>query len=214
MLLSKSTLTAAITVFALAAGSVAPAHAFGKGERNFIKGLAVAAIVGVIANDMMQKNRAAPQRQQAGVPQMQGQQSQYRQPEYRASRYQEPRYQEPQYQQPDYRQPHQQQPRYQQPQAQYQTPRHKTGRVIGSDPVTQSGVNQTASAQAFNSYSATERRAIQRRLANFGYYSGAVDGAFGPRTHQAIYEFARAANRTDALNSTSGAYAVLDALLT
>lgn len=100
------------------------------------------------------------------------------------------------------------------PQTQYRAPRTRNpGRIIGSSTPYGSGLHQTPTARVFNSYSRTERYAIQRRLAAFGYYGGAIDGAFGPRTHQAIYEFARTANKQEALKSTSGAYAVLDALL-
>jgi hypothetical protein len=119
------------------------------------------------------------------------------------------------------------QPQYQQPQQQYQQRRNfarpapqayasepQRGRVIGSNSSNQSsGLYQTPSARAFNSYSPNERRAIQRRLSAFGYYDGTIDGAFGPRTHQALYAFARTANKQTALDSTQGAFSVIDALL-
>jgi peptidoglycan hydrolase-like protein with peptidoglycan-binding domain len=65
----------------------------------------------------------------------------------------------------------------------------------------------------FNSYTQPERVEIQRQLARNGYYNGAIDGAFGPRTHQAAYEFARDTGRQAALTTTSGSYQIYAALL-
>jgi len=175
----RKTVTAAVAGIALLAMPVAPAHALGKNERNFLKGVAAAAIVGAIISD--QRKRQA--RAQAATP-----------------HYVPPAHVAPQ-------------PRYSQPQPRYAQPQHRTGRVIGAASHQGSGLSQTPSAHAFNSYSPADRRAIQRRLSAFGYYSGGIDGAFGPRTHQAIYAFARQAGRTDALESTQGAFSVLNALL-
>lgn len=57
------TATAAVTALALAAGSAVPAHAWGKNEQNFLKGVLAAAAVGAIINHNRNKNRAeaAPQ---------------------------------------------------------------------------------------------------------------------------------------------------------
>jgi peptidoglycan hydrolase-like protein with peptidoglycan-binding domain len=166
----RKTATAVIAAVALLAAPASPAHALGKNERNFLKGVAAAAIVGAIIAD--QRKRQA----RAATPQ----------------------YQPPAHVAPE---PH------------YRQDRPRPGRVIGATPHQGSGLFQTPSARAFNSYSPSERRAIQRRLSAFGHYSGAIDGAFGPRTHQALYAFARQAGRTDALESASGAFAVMDALL-
>ncbi|MFN3822496.1 MAG: peptidoglycan-binding domain-containing protein [Pseudorhodobacter sp.] len=173
----RKTVTAAVAGIALLAMPVAPAHALGKNERNFLKGVAAAAIVGAIIAD--QRKRQVQTATPYYVP---------------------PAHVAPQ-------------PRYSQPEPRYTQPQHRTGRVIGAAPHQGSGLSQTPSAHAFNSYSPADRRAIQRRLAAFGYYSGGIDGAFGPRTHQAIYAFARQAGRTDALESAQGAFSVLDALL-
>jgi len=166
----RKTLTAAIAGLAILAAPVSPAHALGKNERNFLKGVAAAAIVGAIVAD--QRKRKA----QAATP--------YYAPPVSVA-----------------------------PQPQYGHVPPRTGRVVGAAPQAGSGLYQTASARAFNSYSPSERRAIQRRLSAFGYYSGAIDGTFGPRTHQALYAFARQAGRTDALETASGAFSVMDALL-
>jgi hypothetical protein len=188
-MLLKSKAIATVTALSLMLGAAAPAQALGKNERNFLKGIAAVLIVGAIVNEGRKANA-----QPAPAPQ----------PIYRQPRYEPP--------QPIYRQP-----RYEPPEATYRPhqvqPTQKTGRIIGQNSAYGSGVNDTTAARVFNSYSRAERLAIQRQLAGFGYYSGAIDGAFGPRTHQAVYEFAGAMSKQDALNTTSGAYRVYDALL-
>lgn len=180
MLLTKSIATACI--LSLSLGLAAPAQALGKNERNVLKGIAAALIVGAIVNEG-RKSKAAP------APQ----------PVYRAPGHRQPTYQQPRYQQPRYQPPHKQ--------------GVKTGRVIGKQNHYGSGIHNTNAAHAFNSYSRSERFAIQRQLADYGYYRGSIDGAFGPGTHQAIYEFARAAGRQNALNTTAGTYQLFGALL-
>lgn len=169
-MLLKSKTIAAATALSLMLGAAAPAQALGRNERNFLKGVAAALIVGAIVNEG-RKSRARAQ----PAPQ-------------------------PVYRQPTYRQPT------------YEPP-VKTGRIIGKSSDYGSGVNDTTAARVFNSYTRPERVAIQRELARFGYYNGTLDGAFGPRTHQAVYEFARTAGKQEALNSTSGAFGVYNALL-
>lgn len=71
----------------------------------------------------------------------------------------------------------------------------------------------TAAARAFNSYSSTERRLIQRRLAYWGYYRGAVDGSFGPGTYSAVLAYARDNGHGRSLGSTAGAFGVYDGLI-
>ncbi|MEZ5913395.1 MAG: peptidoglycan-binding protein [Paracoccaceae bacterium] len=74
-------------------------------------------------------------------------------------------------------------------------------------------VYSTPAAQAFNSYSYSERRIIQSRLSNWGYYNGSIDGAFGPRTYSAIQAYAGSGRGADRLRSVDGAYGVYDELL-
>jgi hypothetical protein len=74
-------------------------------------------------------------------------------------------------------------------------------------------IYQTASAQAFNRYSAPERRRIQTRLAGYGYYTGRIDGAYGPGTHAALAAYARSAGQSPSLATTAGAFAVMDGLV-
>lgn len=72
---------------------------------------------------------------------------------------------------------------------------------------------RTPVAEAFQSYSRGERKAIQRSLRAYGYYRGAYDGAFGPGTYSAITAYARDSGDGSLLRSTSGCFAVLDGLL-
>ncbi|MCV2866000.1 peptidoglycan-binding protein [Albidovulum sediminicola] len=102
-------------------------------------------------------------------------------------------YRTPTYQQPTYQQPSYQQPTYYQP--------------------TQPAYASSAASQAFNSYSAAERRQIQAKLQSYGYYRGSIDGSFGPQTYQAVSGYAGATLGTAKLSSVSGAYEVYSSLL-
>ena len=95
-----------------------------------------------------------------------------------------------------------QQPVYQQPV--YQQP-------VYQEPVYQPRVTRTPAAAAFVSYSASERRLIQRRLSRLGYYYGAIDGAFGPGTYNAVAAYAR--DQGGAVNSRNAAFSVYDSLI-
>jgi peptidoglycan hydrolase-like protein with peptidoglycan-binding domain len=74
-------------------------------------------------------------------------------------------------------------------------------------------IHRTPAARAFNSYSVSERRAIQRNLRAWGYYRGGIDGVFGPGTYSAINDYARDEGASVQLDSTSGAFAVYDGLI-
>jgi hypothetical protein len=74
-------------------------------------------------------------------------------------------------------------------------------------------IYSTPAAHAFNSYSSAERRLIQRRLAYWGYYRGAVDGSFGPGTYSAVLAYARDQGYGGSLGSTAGAFGVYDGLI-
>ena len=69
----------------------------------------------------------------------------------------------------------------------------------------------TPAARAFQSYSLSERKAIQRNLRAWGYYRGGIDGAFGPGTYSAITAYAR--DEGASLSTTAKAYGVYDGLL-
>jgi len=71
----------------------------------------------------------------------------------------------------------------------------------------------TPAAQAFQSYTPTERRRIQAALANYGYYLGYVDGSFGPGTYRAITIYARESGQMAMLETRGGAYGLLDGLI-
>lgn len=94
-------------------------------------------------------------------------------------------------------------PRYQQYQPRYE-PRYEPQRV---------SVYSTAAARAFNNYSSSERRLIQRRLSSYGYYRGGIDGSFGPGTYNAVVAYADAQGQTRQLASTNSAYGVYDGLI-
>jgi hypothetical protein len=104
-------------------------------------------------------------------------------PVYNAPTYQQPRYQQPTYQQPGYSAP------------------------VGSS------VYSTPAARAFNSYSLTERRAIQSRLQRAGYYNGSIDGSFGPMTYRAVMAISQASTGADKLTTMGGAFEFYDAIL-
>lgn len=72
-------------------------------------------------------------------------------------------------------------------------------------------IYSTPAARAFNSYSSSERRLIQRRLAYWGYYRGGVDGSFGPGTYSAVQAYAR--DQGVSLGSTASAFGVYDGLI-
>lgn len=112
-------------------------------------------------------------------------QAQY-QPQYQAPR---PIYQQPVYQQPVYQQPVRYQPTY------------------------QPSVQSTPAARAFNSYTAAERRQIQARLADWGYYRGGIDGAFGPETYRAITAYANDQQTAGKLSTVGGAYGLYEQLI-
>ncbi len=104
---------------------------------------------------------------------------------------------------PVYRDPPRQ-PVYQQPV--YEEPAYYQPRATTS-------IYRTPAAKAFQSYSTSERRLIQRRLASYGYYRGGIDGSFGPGTYSAITAYASDQGETSALRSTSGAFGVYDGLI-
>jgi len=94
-------------------------------------------------------------------------------------------------------------------------------RVVYVDPKPQpqpgygygTSIYRTPAAQAFNSYSASERRLIQKRLAAYGYYRGGIDGSFGPGTYNAVAAYARDTGDNARLASRSGAFEFYDSLI-
>ena len=176
----KTTAIATLTALSLAVTAAAPAEALGRNERNFLKGVAAAVIVGALIND-------AQGRTPAPAPQ----------PVYRPRPQPDPFYR-PQPQPDPYYRPHQDRDRH-----------PAGGRVIGSS----NAVHSSIAAQAFNSYSAPQRRAIQSRLRGFGYYNGRVDGAFGPGTYRAVLAYARDSGGEGQLQSSAGSFGIYDSLI-
>ena len=99
-------------------------------------------------------------------------------------------------------------PRYVEPAPVYQ---HRP--VYQQRPVYQTSVYNTVAAQAFNSYSRSERLAIQRQLSRQGYYRSGIDGSFGPGTYNAVAAYARDIGATRQLASRDGVYGIYDGLL-
>lgn len=101
------------------------------------------------------------------------------------------------------------QPQYQPPAQTYSAPasyQQPTYQPTYQQPSYQSGIYSSPAAQAFNRLSAHERRAVQTRLSNWGYYHGGIDGSFGPQTHRAIMAYAGDTQGTNQLSTTAGAY--------
>lgn len=95
-------------------------------------------------------------------------------------------------------------PTYVEPRTYYREPTYR-------EPVHTTSIYATPAAKAFQSYSSTERKAIQRNLRAWGYYRGGIDGAFGPGTYSAITAYAR--DEGGSLSTTAKAYGVYDGLL-
>lgn len=79
------------------------------------------------------------------------------------------------------------------------------------EPTRTTSLYATPAAKAFQSYSLSERKAIQRNLRAWGYYHGGIDGAFGPGTYSAITAYAR--DEGMSLSTSAKAYGVYDGLL-
>lgn len=75
------------------------------------------------------------------------------------------------------------------------------------------GVHTVPAALAFNELNASNRRAIQQQLAIWGYYTGSIDGAWGPKTWAAVQAYARDTGRTTSLDSRGGSGSLYAALL-
>lgn len=90
-------------------------------------------------------------------------------------------------------------------------PTHVEPRTVYVEPRHTTSIYGTPAARAFQSYSASERKAIQRNLRAWGYYRGGIDGAFGPGTYNAITAYAR--DEGISLSTTAKAYGAYDGLL-
>jgi len=174
---------AGAAALALIAASAAPVQAFGRNERNFLQGMAAAAIIGTIYNDMRSHARPAPRQYYAPAPVYSPPPVYVRPPVYAPA---------PVYTPPAYVPPVQYRP---------------------APPVYQPSLYSTPLAAAFNSYRYSDRVRIQQRLASQGYYRSNVDGAFGPGTYTAIAAWAQDNGQGRALGTSAGAYGLLDSLV-
>lgn len=86
----------------------------------------------------------------------------------------------------------------------YQPPRH------GYAPAVQ---QRSAAELVFRDYGPEGRREIQRRLAAYGYYGGAIDGIWGRGTATAMERYARDTRSSQRLQDQRGALSLYQALL-
>ena len=84
-------------------------------------------------------------------------------------------------------------------------------RTVYVEPRRSVSLYSTPAARAFQSYSLSERKAIQRNLRAWGYYRGGIDGSFGPGTYNAITAYA--SDEGVSLSTTAKAYGAYDGLL-
>jgi Putative peptidoglycan binding domain len=84
-------------------------------------------------------------------------------------------------------------------------------RTVYVEPRRSVSLYSTPAARAFQSYSLSERKAIQRNLRAWGYYRGGIDGSFGPGTYNAITAYAT--DEGVSLSTTAKAYGAYDGLL-
>lgn len=66
---------------------------------------------------------------------------------------------------------------------------------------------------AFLEFSANGRRTIQSRLRSYGYYTGAIDGVWGPGTARAVAAYARDVGFGDAVGTRNGAVQLYNSLI-
>jgi hypothetical protein len=93
----------------------------------------------------------------------------------------------------------------------YQQPRYQAPASYQSDAT--SSVYATPAARAFNSYTPAQRRAIQSRLSQAGYYNGGIDGSFGPMTYRAVMAIVGETSSPAQMRTMSGALEFYDAIL-
>ncbi len=182
----RNAFVAATAALALAVAMPAPAEALSKKDKRLLAALAAAGIVGTLIVQQNNRQRAATVTR-APSPTPVRTVPAYSGQSYPRQTFVQPRYQEV-----------------------YPATRPATRQA---QPAAPSGIHASPAAQAFNSYSPAERRMIQSRLANAGYYQGGIDGAFGPMTYRAIMAIAGDSTGVDQLSSVRGAYEFYDAIL-
>lgn len=85
---------------------------------------------------------------------------------------------------------------------------------VYNDPVyTAPSHSGTTAANAFREFSPNGRRAIQQRLAEAGYYRGAIDGVWGARTAAAVEAYARDTGALASLSSRDGTVRLFNGMI-
>lgn len=74
-------------------------------------------------------------------------------------------------------------------------------------------IYSTPVAAQFNAYSDSSQRRIQSTLSAYGYYSAAIDGAFGPSTYNATVAYAKATGKSTLLTTQAGVKTLYEQLL-
>lgn len=178
----------------IALGSLsAPAMALGKKERNVLAGLAAA----VVISQLLDSNSAT-----AATPVN-------HRPDPRPDPRYDPRF-DPRF---DPRYDHGFDPRAGHGPSGWQKPRPPMPPHAPAPVAPQATIYSTPLAKAFNSYNYADRIRIQRRLRAAGYYAGAIDGAFGPRSYEGLRLYARAMGYERGLTTAAGAFSFLDRVL-
>jgi hypothetical protein len=90
-------------------------------------------------------------------------------------------------------------------------PTYVEPRPVYTEPRRTTSIYSTPAARAFQSYSLSERKAIQRSLRAWGYYRGGIDGAFGPGTYNAVVAYAN--DEGQSLRNNANAFGVYDGLI-
>ncbi|MEI6098406.1 MAG: peptidoglycan-binding protein [Alphaproteobacteria bacterium] len=192
---AKTHLIATVTAFAVLTAGTMPAQAWGQKEQQFLAGAVTAGLIGALIVNTPRYGYVNPVYQTQPLYQPQ--------PVYRAQPLYQPH--------PVYRAHPVYQPQYRRlPQRYAPLPRYQDPVYYQPAPVSIYG---TPAGRAFNTYTSNERRRIQSTLTAYGYYQGGIDGAFGPRTYDAIDAYARNTGKTASLATRAGAYGLLDGLL-
>ncbi len=80
-------------------------------------------------------------------------------------------------------------------------------------PIATVSVYSTPAAATFNALGEAEQRRIQSTLSAYGYYTGSIDGVFGPGTYNATVAYANATGKSSLLGSMAGTASIYDSLL-
>ncbi len=86
-------------------------------------------------------------------------------------------------------------------------------RVYYSQPTVRYSAPSSPVSRAFYSQDPQVRRSIQAALAQDGYYNSSIDGAWGPGTQDAIYQYARSHNQMSMMTTESDANQLFSQIL-